>query len=41
MIDEKIVEAIERCLKKYVAVEVKKTGGKVIVVGISRKVEAR
>ncbi len=41
MIDGKVLEAIERCLKKYDAVEVKKSGGKVIVVGVSRKVEAR
>lgn len=41
LIDEKIIDAIERCLKKYDAVEVKKSGGKIIVVGITRKVEQR
>ena len=38
LIDAEIVTAIEKAVERYDAVEVKKVGGKIVVVGINRKV---
>lgn len=38
LIDAEVISAIEKGVERYDAVEVKKVGGKIVVVGINRKV---
>lgn len=38
LIDAEVIAAIEKGVERYDAVEVKKVGGKIVVVGINRKV---